>query len=478
MDIHSTRNVVQGEKRVRADARPAAHPALVRRPVSRYDAAMDDPSRSTGLAAIMFTDIAGYSRMMEEDEERTIDVLKRHNDIVLPLIEAADGDVIDKIGDGLFVLFPSVRSAVTCATSIQDAVAMSNRSVAHDERFMLRVGIHLGEIWRDGDGVYGNGVNIAARVQPFARPGGVCITEDVRRQIGGGVGVAVRSIGARPLKNITRRIELFEIETGNEEADEPDDAQTGRADRSGEFDRVKERLMSERERMSARHAASDPDSIGNAIESKVFSVVEHVMDRALAKWEQMPSDKKAEIVGSIRSELDGADSDGDIEISLGGSNIVTAGSRRKRSKEAKLLKEARESIGWGVVASAGFGFGYFISGIGWMVWPFLLIGVLPFVSGVTKFVQYRRERRRARAERPRELERRILSAARDLGGSVSVVQIAARTDHGLDEIQQTLDTMAGKGYVTVRALDTGGVVYDFPDLARGGPAGSAGGRGY
>ncbi|TVQ27122.1 MAG: hypothetical protein EA382_04345, partial [Spirochaetaceae bacterium] len=245
-----------------------------------------------------------------------------------------------------------------------------------------------------------------------------------------------------------------------------DDHSAGDADRSGEFDRVKERLMTERERMSARHAASDPDSLGNAIESKVFSVVEHVMDRALAKWEQMPSDKKAEIVGSIRSELDSADSDGDIEISLGGSKIVTAGAGRKRNKEAKLLKEAREGLGWGIVCSAGFGFGYFVAGIGWMVWPFILIGVLPLVSGITKFVRYRREHRRARAERPRELERLILSAARDLGGSVSVVQIAARTDRGLDEVQQTLDTMAGRGYVTVRALDSGAVVYDFPDLGR------------
>ncbi len=424
-------------------------------------------ARSTELAAIMFTDIAEYSRMMEEDEERTIRVLKRHNEIVLPLIEAAGGEVIDAIGDGLFVLFPSVRNAVTCATSLQDAVTLAGRDVPSDERFRLRIGIHLGEIWRDGDRVFGNGVNIAARVQPFARPGGVCITEDVYRQVGNNLGLKLSSIGARELKNISRKIELFELETGHE-----DPRRNASADRTPhekpretlrEFDRVKERLIAEKEKMAHRHAADGSDNLEKSIESKVFSLVEHVMDRAISKWEGLPDEKKDTIIGKIEDGLSEAGLDGDVQISLGGRRAATRHAEAAEKKRKKAKKDAVENVSAGLIFGTGFGLGYFAFGIGWMVWPMILVGVLPFLSGLKKMRRIASDAGKERAERPKVIERNILALARQLGGTVTVVQLASRAELELDEVQDVLDRLTARGYVTQHAR--GSVIeYEFPGL--------------
>ncbi|TVR62767.1 MAG: adenylate/guanylate cyclase domain-containing protein [Spirochaetaceae bacterium] len=424
-------------------------------------------TRSTELAAIMFTDIAEYSRMMEEDEERTIGVLKRHNEIVLPLIEAADGEVIDAIGDGLFVLFQSVRSAVTCATSLQDAVTLAGRDVPSEERFRLRIGIHLGEIWRDSGRVYGNGVNIAARVQPFARPGGVCITEDVYRQVGNNLGLNLTSIGAKELKNISRKVELFELETGNE-----DPARGTAAERAShekprealrEFDRVKERLIAEKEKMAHRHAADGGDSLERTIESKVFSLVEHVMDRAISKWEGLPDEKKDTIIGKIEDGLSEAGVDGDVQISLGGGRSAARRAEAAEKKRRKAKKDAVENVSVGLVFGTAFGLGYFSFGIGWMVWPMILVGVLPLLSGLRKMRRIASDAGKERAERPKVIERKILALARELGGTVTVVQLASRTELELDEVQDVLDRLTARGYVTQHAR--GSVVeYEFPGL--------------
>ncbi len=103
--------------------------------------------KKTKLAAIMFTDIVGYSRMMEADEQRTIAVLEEHNSIVFPLIENFDGEIIDAIGDGLMIIFDSVLSACNRALNIQKAVYSYNSKTEENRRFLLRIGIHLGDIW-------------------------------------------------------------------------------------------------------------------------------------------------------------------------------------------------------------------------------------------------------------------------------------------------------------------------------------------
>ncbi|MBU8914253.1 MAG: adenylate/guanylate cyclase domain-containing protein [Spirochaetales bacterium] len=408
--------------------------------------------QTTRLEAIMFTDIAGYSRLMDEDEERTIDLLKRHNEIVLPIIESASGVVIDAIGDGLLVVFPSVRRAVACAVAIQDAIDFHNSTAEASDQFKLRVGIHLGEVWHEDDRVYGTGVNVAARVQPFALPGGVCITEDVHRQVERKIESSIVSIGVQTLKNIARPYELFRVVTGHEV--EPVGAVSGAhvaSEPMGELDKVKEELLSELQKIGEKRKQADGSghgggSLEHRIESKVYGLVEHVMDRALDKWDKMPEEKK---LGLIRS--------GKLSVDLG-----------KRSDDDDDDDESSSgsagTMAFGAAASIGFGLGYFYFGLGWMIWPFALAGILPFVVGLYELIKRSVRTRAERAGRPAQLEREVLQVARRLGGRVTVVQVAAETGHSLDEIQLTLDTMTSKGYVSQEILETGVIRYDFPSF--------------
>jgi class 3 adenylate cyclase len=403
--------------------------------------------QTTRLEAVMFTDIAGYSRLMDEDEERTINLLKRHNEIVLPVIESASGDVIDSIGDGLLVVFPSVRKAVACAVSIQEAIGAHNGSAGADQQFKLRIGIHLGEIWHEDDRVFGTGINIAARVQPFAPPGGICITEDVHRQIERKTDKSIVSIGVQNLKNITRPYELYQVVTGLEDHDDQTPATPAMpAKPVGELDEIKERVLAEIAKFSERHnskgSGNAPDDVEHRVESKVYGIVERVMDHALDKWETMPDEKKAKIVKSVKVEID------------------SAGKKEKDDKNSSIAGE----IAWGAAATAGFGIWYWFAGSTWMIVVGALVGVVPLFSGLGKLIKRWVRNRTDRVRRPALLEREVVAAARDLGGRVTVVQMAAHTGHSLDEIQTTLDMMTSKGYVSQQVLETGVIRYDFPSL--------------
>ncbi|MFW6293899.1 MAG: adenylate/guanylate cyclase domain-containing protein [Spirochaetota bacterium] len=417
--------------------------------------------RPTQLSAIVFTDIAGYSRMMEEDEERTIRVLRRHNTIVLPLVERSGGEVIDAIGDGLFILFPSVREAVVCSVAIQEAIGAYNDGAAGDERFRLRIGIHLGEVWREGDRVFGNGVNVAARVQPLAPPGGVCVTEDVYRQVSNKLSHEMRSIGRRELRNISRRMELYQVITGREEA-----AAQAEPER-GELDEIKQRILQERERLSRRHSGDGGSSGGAAegsfehrIESKVYNLVERVMDKAVSSWDRLPDEKKSKAVAEIQKEI-AKERAPTVRV-----NVGSDADEDESSKNDDDDPELGSALGVGLAAGVGFGLGYFAFGIPWMIWPFVLIGVVPFLSGVFKAVQILARHERRRRERPAELEHTLLRVAGRLGGTVTVVQAASEAELPLDEVQQTLDRMTAKGYVTQHVRESGIIEYEFPSLGR------------
>lgn len=156
-----------------------------------------DSKRITRLAAIMFTDIVGYSRMMEQNENLAMEVVEEHNRILLPMVDAYGGSMIDAIGDGLLLVFDSVYSACSYAMSIQRAVHERNVTAEPEKEFSLRVGIHMGDIWQGDGRVYGNGVNIAARLLPIARPGGICVSEEVVNQMKNKSDIETRSLEAK-----------------------------------------------------------------------------------------------------------------------------------------------------------------------------------------------------------------------------------------------------------------------------------------
>lgn len=162
------------------------------------------------LAAIVSMDVAGYSRLMEADEEGTLAALKHHErELIVPKVAEHRGRVIKTTGDGFLLEFPSAVDAIKCALAIQTGMSARNAAVAAGRRMDLRTGINLGDVIVDGGDVYGDGVNIAARLEQIADPGAIVLSEDVYRQVGGKVAAAFRDLGPRTLKNIAQPVHAY-----------------------------------------------------------------------------------------------------------------------------------------------------------------------------------------------------------------------------------------------------------------------------
>src|SRR5271165_4675316 len=164
------------------------------------------------LAAILAADVAGYSRLMGADEEGTLERLKAHRrQLVDPKIKEHRGRIVKTTGDGMLVDFPSVVDAVRCAAEIQRAMVDRNPETPEDQRITFRIGVNLGDIIVDGDDIYGDGVNIAARLEALAEPGGVCISRVVRDQIRDKLPYPFEDMGEQSVKNIARPVRVFAL---------------------------------------------------------------------------------------------------------------------------------------------------------------------------------------------------------------------------------------------------------------------------
>jgi adenylate cyclase len=164
------------------------------------------------LAAVLAADVAGYSRLMGCDEERTLANLKSlRKTLVDPKIASHRGRIVKTTGDGMLVEFASAVDAARCAVEIQRGMAVRNADVSKDIRIEFRIGIHVGDIIIDDNDIFGDGVNIAARLEGIAEPGGVCISDDAHRQIRGKIDIVFDDIGEQTLKNITELMRAWHI---------------------------------------------------------------------------------------------------------------------------------------------------------------------------------------------------------------------------------------------------------------------------
>lgn len=162
------------------------------------------------MAAILAADVAGYSRLMGTDEEGTLACLKAHRrDLVDPKIAEYHGRIVKTMGDGLLVEFPSVVDAVRCAVEVQRGMTDRNANVSQEKRIEFRVGINVGDIIADGDDIFGDGVNVAARLEQLAEPGGICVSARVQEDTQERLEVTFEDIGEQQLKNITRSVRVF-----------------------------------------------------------------------------------------------------------------------------------------------------------------------------------------------------------------------------------------------------------------------------
>ena len=171
------------------------------------------------LAAVLAADVAGYSRLMGADEERTLARLKAvRKALVDPTLAKHRGRIVKTTGDGMLVEFASAVDAVRSAVEVQRGMAEQNASVPQDTRIEFRIGIHVGDIIFDDNDIFGDGVNIAARLEGIAEPGGVCMSDDAYRQVRGKVEIACDDLGPQTLKNIAEPMRAWRLKLGGQSA--------------------------------------------------------------------------------------------------------------------------------------------------------------------------------------------------------------------------------------------------------------------
>jgi len=174
--------------------------------------AQEQPGRvGRRLSAIVAADVAGYSRLMGLDETGTARILREHRVIADAVVAKHGGRIVNTTGDGLLIEFPSVVDAVECAVAVQTVMAERNEGVPQDRRMLFRIGINLGDILIEGDDILGDGVNVAARLEGIAEPGGICISSSAYDQVRGKIDVEFTDLGEQSLKNIARPVRTYAV---------------------------------------------------------------------------------------------------------------------------------------------------------------------------------------------------------------------------------------------------------------------------
>ena len=178
---------------------------------------MEAPSVERRLAAILTADVVGYSRLMEVDEAGTLARLRTVRlELIDPAIAKCKGRIIKTTGDGMLVEFQSVTEALRCAADFQERMSRRNRDMPASRALLYRIGINLGDVIVEGDDIFGDGVNVAARLESMADPGGICISAAVRDQVGDRLEVGYEDLGEQHVKNINRPIRMFKVLLGSQ----------------------------------------------------------------------------------------------------------------------------------------------------------------------------------------------------------------------------------------------------------------------
>ena len=170
------------------------------------------------LAAIMFTDMVGYSRIAQENEELALTLLDEQRRILRSFFPIYGGREIETVGDAFFVEFSSALEATNCAIAIQKSLSTRNKGLESSNHIIIRIGIHLGDVVHKGVNVLGDGVNIAARIEPLAPACGICVSEDIARQVQNKIKFPLKKLEKKQLKNIKLPTDVYvvDIDCGDE----------------------------------------------------------------------------------------------------------------------------------------------------------------------------------------------------------------------------------------------------------------------
>ena len=193
-----------------------------------YENLSDDSNQSVKeerkLSAIMFTDMVGYSALVQKNETSALNLLEEHRSVLRNIFPKHDGKEVESIGDAFFVEFTSALKAVQCAIEIQDVLYKRNNDLPDDNKIFIRIGIHLGDVVHRGRNVLGDGVNIAARLEPLSESGGICISQDVARQVENKIDYSLKKLNRKKLKNIKLPIDIFAVVLPWQKKEEPESA--------------------------------------------------------------------------------------------------------------------------------------------------------------------------------------------------------------------------------------------------------------
>ncbi|MGH6933736.1 MAG: adenylate/guanylate cyclase domain-containing protein, partial [Dongiaceae bacterium] len=168
------------------------------------------------FTTILAADVVGYSRLMEQDESGTMARLRaRRHEVLKPLVAQYDGRIFKFMGDGVLIEFASVVNAVECAVKLQNAMQAQDAGAPAPQRIALRIGINLGDVIVEGGDLYGDGVNLAARLEALAEPGGICVSGDVYRHVRNKLQLDFQDLGEQKVKNIAEPVRAYRVETGD-----------------------------------------------------------------------------------------------------------------------------------------------------------------------------------------------------------------------------------------------------------------------
>ena len=169
------------------------------------------PTMERRLTAILAADVQGYTHHTERNEEASTTTLRLYRAVVEEAISAHKGHIFSSAGDGVVAEFPSIVEAIRCAVEIQNEIAERNESVPEKDRMQFRIGVNLGDVIAEDNNLYGTGVNVAARLEQLAEPGGICVSQTVYDQVRKIVEIPFQDIGERRLKNISEPVHVYRI---------------------------------------------------------------------------------------------------------------------------------------------------------------------------------------------------------------------------------------------------------------------------
>jgi adenylate cyclase len=169
----------------------------------------------------MFTDLVGFTRLGQQDEEAALRLRREHQALLRPIFLQFAGREVKTLGDGFLVEFPSAVESVRCAVEIQRAIGLRNSSVGPDDQILLRVGLHLGDVVEEEGDIVGDTVNVASRIEPLAEPGGICLSATIYEQVRNKLPVVIERVGARNLKSVQEPVEIYRVVVGGRRAPPP-----------------------------------------------------------------------------------------------------------------------------------------------------------------------------------------------------------------------------------------------------------------